>query len=180
MDPDLARVIAHPLRHRLLFEYADRVTSPSKLAGKLGQPVNLVSYHTAVLRNAGCLELVRTKRRRGAEEHFYQAALLPQIDDQAWEALPVKLRRAAALSVLELISRDAENSIRRGGMDDPTTHMSRAFHSLDVRGCEELSKLLHETFHAARDIAEASMARSPDDCRTIEVAILGFTRVSEL
>jgi DNA-binding transcriptional ArsR family regulator len=67
-----ARALAHPLRLLLATEYALAVTSPSKIARTLEMPLNLVSYHTRVLADAGLLELVRVQPRRGAQEHYYR------------------------------------------------------------------------------------------------------------
>jgi DNA-binding transcriptional ArsR family regulator len=75
----MGRLLAHPLRDRLLFEYQGDPTSPSKVARRLGESVSLVSYHTDVLARNGCLELVRTERRRGAIEHFYRAIVAQDI-----------------------------------------------------------------------------------------------------
>src|SRR5215203_4374442 len=86
------RALANPLRARLLFEYQREAISPSRLASRLGKPLNLVSYHTKVLVELGCIALARTQRRRGAIEHFYRAVALPLLEDDAWEQLPLGLR----------------------------------------------------------------------------------------
>src|SRR4051794_27450301 len=90
----VARLIRHPLRQQLLFKYAEQVSSPAAVAAVLGRPLNLVAYHTTLLREAGFIELVRTERRRGAKTHFYRAILKSEIEAVAWERLPVGLRRA--------------------------------------------------------------------------------------
>src|ERR1700754_125573 len=100
VDTHLARVIAHPLRLRLIHEYTVGESSPSRAAAALGERVNLVSYHTGVLLRAGCLELVGTKRRRGATEHFYRATVPGVILDDEWALLPASLRRQLARRTL--------------------------------------------------------------------------------
>jgi len=47
--------------------------SPNGIAEKLGFEVEHVGYHVRVLRDLGCIELVRTVRRRGFIEHYYRA-----------------------------------------------------------------------------------------------------------
>src|SRR5215216_2760142 len=95
----LAQLIRHPLRQHLLFKYIEAVTSPSRIAAEWQSPLNVVSYHTKVLLGAGALELVRTARRRGAQEHFYRAVLPGDIEDIEWTHIPVKLRRVLARTV---------------------------------------------------------------------------------
>jgi len=81
VDNRFARMVAHPLRQRLIVGYTVEPTSPSRLAAALGERVNVVSYHTGVLLRAACIELVRTERRRGATEHFYRATAPGVIED---------------------------------------------------------------------------------------------------
>jgi hypothetical protein len=52
-----------------------------------------VSHHTRVLRDLGCIELVRTEPRRGAVEHYYRPVLRPFLDDEQWEQLSLVKRR---------------------------------------------------------------------------------------
>lgn len=46
--------------------------SPVQLAKLLDEGLSQVSYHMNVLRDTGCVKLVRTEPRRGAVEHFYK------------------------------------------------------------------------------------------------------------
>src|SRR3954453_3614820 len=100
MSDRLARVLAHPLRDRVLFEYQGAPAAPSEVAGRLGRPLNLVSYHTGVLVRLGCLELVRTERRRGGLTRVYRSTVGQILDPGAWIALPLPLRRALVLRTL--------------------------------------------------------------------------------
>lgn len=67
------KVVSHPLRFRLLGEYAKQQCSPSDLASALGEAIGNVSYHTRILAREGAIKLVRTKQIRGAVEHYYEA-----------------------------------------------------------------------------------------------------------
>src|SRR6185437_2306061 len=80
----LVRLYRHPLRWHILFMYAERVTSPRVVAATLDVPLNVISYHTRVLLTAGAIELVGTKRRRGATEHLYRAVTPLEIEDVEW------------------------------------------------------------------------------------------------
>lgn len=174
----LARMIRHPLRQRLLFEYAECVTSPSRIAAAVGEPLNVVSYHTKVLLTAGYLALVRTERRRGAREHFYRTTMATAIEDAAWGRLPLTLRRALSRGLLDSVCREAADALPQGGMDPPSTHMSRSQFTLDVQGQWELAELLLDAFNRAHAINGASRARGGDDRANYELVIMSFERAS--
>jgi DNA-binding transcriptional ArsR family regulator len=48
--------------------------SPNSLYGAVDEPLGNVSYHVRQLQKAGLIELVATKQRRGALEHYYTLA----------------------------------------------------------------------------------------------------------
>src|SRR4051794_24765197 len=73
VEARIAKVLAHPLRGRILQRLGERVASPADLAAELGAPLGVVSYHVRMLRDYDCVELVRTEPRRGTLRHFYRA-----------------------------------------------------------------------------------------------------------
>jgi hypothetical protein len=174
----VARLVRHPLRQRLLFKYAEAVTSPSAVAADLGEPLNVVSYHTQVLLRAGCIELVRTERRRGATEHFYRSLLKSEIDDTGWEQLPTALRRVLVRRTMDTSSREARDALPLGGMDDVTAHVSRSLFALDGEGRAELAGLLEATLERAEDVDQASRNRGSSDAVPYELVIMSFERAS--
>src|SRR5688572_5659710 len=97
----LAKALEHPLRVELFFRFHAAEISPAEIARELGEPLNLVAYHTRMLERMGCIELVRTERRRGAEAHFYRAVIDPVIDDDDWARLSPRARRALTLTSLD-------------------------------------------------------------------------------
>lgn len=70
----MAKISGHPLRVAILQELGSGVASPNALRLSLNEQLGDVSYHVAVLRDLGALELVDTQPRRGAVEHFYRVA----------------------------------------------------------------------------------------------------------
>jgi hypothetical protein len=174
----LARVISHPLRQRLIWEYTASVTSPSRVAAALGERVNLVSYHTHVLLRAGCIELVRTVPRRGATEHFYRALVTGEILDADWGRLPTALQRALVRLTIDVSWREVGDALPRGGMDDTAAHVSRTFLTLDPQGREELAALLRSTTEAAGEIEQASRERSGPGRERWELLVFGFRRAA--
>lgn len=72
IDQQLAKALSHTMRARVLAVMAEGKTSPKQVAARLGEDVRGVAYHVRVLQRLGCIELVETKQRRGAVEHFYE------------------------------------------------------------------------------------------------------------
>lgn len=72
-DPRLEKALAHPLRAQALPLFGNGPTSPNQVARQLDVAVSILAYHIRVLRQLGYIELVGTKQRRGALEHFYRA-----------------------------------------------------------------------------------------------------------
>lgn len=75
IDQRLVRAVSHPLRVEILETLAgEQELSPTQIAKKLDKKLGNVSYHVNVLRECQVIELVRTRPRRGALEHFFQPA----------------------------------------------------------------------------------------------------------
>src|SRR5689334_12719729 len=117
MSDRLSQVLAHPLRDRVLFEYQGEPATPAQVARRIGRPVNLISYHTRVLADHGCVVLVRTSRRRGAVEHYYRSAVEPWIADEDWDRVPAPLRRALVRGTLRKLDEEARTAALTGGFD---------------------------------------------------------------
>ena len=133
------RVLAHPLRQQLLIMlHKHGVSSPRELAERSGERLPNVSYHMRVLRDAGCIELVRTEPRRGAIEHFYRASARPILDDAQWAQLPISVRRALFGQTLRELWDDVLAAANTGGFDDPQAHVSRTWFQLDEIAWNEL------------------------------------------
>ena len=184
LDPTLVKALGHPLRLRILEVISDRgEASPVALAREFGRPLATVSHHARVLRDLGCIEVVRTRQRRGAVEHFYRAVSRPFLDDDDWAQLPAVLRRGMARELFRRIFTEASDSGTEGGFDDASACIARLPLELDERGRRELSELLHATLQRAEAIERRSQARAANRAARIrsaspsELAILHF-RVS--
>jgi hypothetical protein len=173
MDDRLARVLAHPLRKHVLFEYQGEPACPSDVARRIDRPLNLVSYHTGVLARHGCIELVRTERHRGALTRYYRSVFAQFIDDEGWSRLSVNRRRHLALDTLAQVAGEARQAALSGGFDAPHSHLSRLPVELDARGVAAVSELLRGTFDDIMAIAERSRLRSADR-RPYMVVMLRF------
>ena len=59
-QPSFVRLVAHPLRWRLMTELAHTDLRVRELVGLVGQPQNLVSYHLRLLRSGGLVAAARS------------------------------------------------------------------------------------------------------------------------
>jgi len=176
----MAKALAHPLRFRLLQHYCQETTSPSRLARVLGARLGDATYHTKVLRELGCIELVRTEPRRGAREHFYRGRVVPILDDASAAEMPAGSRRAILSGILDDVWKDLGAAAAAGELDRPDVHISRTALELDEEGFAELSGRLEALLRAALEIESASRRRleraASDAPRRTELALLHFTR----
>jgi DNA-binding transcriptional ArsR family regulator len=174
MPDRLGDLLVHPLRHRLLLEYTSGPDSPGRIAKRLGKPVNLVAYHTAVLRRHGVIELVRTERRRGVLSRWYRSTVDPVIDAAHWESLPRPLRRELSVAALEQVTDESRRALAGGGFDHPGAHVSRFPLELDRQGVEDVTALLRSADVAFAGIAAGSRERAGADRIAYEFVILRF------
>jgi DNA-binding transcriptional ArsR family regulator len=158
-DPDIAKALAHPLRMRLLSLLEDGTASPTELADVTGASLPRVSYHVRRLASAGLIELVRTKQRRGAVEHYYAAVQQPAVDQAAWAPLPSIAKTAMASATLAHMRDEINAAVEHGGFDRPDIHLSRTPITLDEEGWEQVSRRVMTLHEDIRNIALASAAR---------------------
>jgi DNA-binding transcriptional ArsR family regulator len=169
-----SRLLAHPLRDRLLFEYQGEAISPSEVARRTAEPLNLVSYHTRVLVRHGWLELVRTERRRGGTAHLYRATSPAFIEAGEWEAVPLPLRRALVRGLLTATADESRRAARQGGFGVPHAHVGRWPVQLDEEGTVEVGQLLRRLIDDLARIQAESDARAAPSRLPMEVVLMGF------
>src|SRR3954452_7406958 len=174
----IAKALAHPLRARILQRLGERVASPGDLALELGAPLGVVSYHVRMLRDYGCVELVRTEPRRGALQHFYRATARPTLDQDQWRTLPAGLRKELAGETIHALVDDLAAAADAAQLEDPELVVTRIPLELDERALKKLNRLLARTHEQALAIAAQSAARTSasEDAFATELAILHFKR----
>lgn len=159
----VAKAFAHPLRVQILIILNERVASPNLLAQELGQSLNLVAYHVRVLEKYDCIELVDTKQRRGATEHFYRATRRQFLSDTEWARLPESLRPGLAGAMLKSVFEDLEAASSSGSLDEiDDIHLSRTPMVVDRKGWADVAELLNETLDRILEIQSESSARIAD------------------
>jgi hypothetical protein len=142
----VAKAFAHPLRVQILIILNERVASPNLLSQELEQSLNLVAYHVRVLEKYDCIELVDTKQRRGATEHFYRATRRQFLSDSEWARMPESLRPGLSGAMLKSVFDDIEEAMSSGTLDEiEDRHLSRTPMVVDQQGWDETAVLLRET-----------------------------------
>jgi len=163
----VAKAFAHPLRVQILIILNEKVASPNMLSQQLDQSLNLVAYHVRVLEKYDCIELVDTKQRRGATEHFYRATRRQFLTDNEWARLPKSLRGGLSGAALKPALDDIEEALDKQTFDEiDTRHLSRTLMAVDQKGWEDASEVLANALDRLIEIqAEATsrMAESGEE-----------------
>jgi hypothetical protein len=154
----VAKAFAHPLRVQILIILNERVASPNLLSQELEQSLNLVAYHVRVLEKYDCIELVDTKQRRGATEHFYRATRRQFLSDAELARLPDSLRPGLAGAILKSVFDDIEEASKTGTLEEvDDLHISRTPMVVDKQGWADITELLADTLDRVLEIqGEAS------------------------
>jgi DNA-binding transcriptional ArsR family regulator len=159
IDPRLIKVLAHPLRVRILAILEQRVASPSEIAGELEASLGVVSYHVRRLEALGLIKLVRKTPRRGAVEHYYRADAKHHIPDEAWAQAPDIVRRAMAGATLGELSAKVNAAAAEGGFNRDDAHISVTNLVLDEKGWKAISRELAKTLERVDRIQAESHER---------------------
>lgn len=176
LDQRLAKALSHPLRRRVLDEFIQRSeASPNEVAKQLELPLSTTSYHVQILRELGCIELVRTAQRRGAVEHYYRSSLDLLLNDADWSRLPLAVRRQLAGHTIGDLMQEMGAAASDGGFDAPAAQVARVPLRLDETGWAELSALVSATLEESNAIQARSDARGADS-RPSLLALLHFAR----
>jgi predicted ArsR family transcriptional regulator len=156
----VAKAFAHPLRVQILIILNEKVASPNMLAQQLDQSLNLVAYHVRVLEKYDCIELVDTKQRRGATEHFYRATRRQFLSDDEWSRMPESLRPGMAGAMLKSVFEDIEAAATTGTLDEvEDIHLSRTPMVVDKQGWTDVSTLLKGALDRLLEIQTESSER---------------------
>jgi hypothetical protein len=174
----VAKAFAHPLRVQILIILNERVASPNLLAQELDQSLNLVAYHVRVLEKYDCIELVDTKQRRGATEHFYRATRRQFLSDSEWARMPESLRPGLSGAMLKSMFDDIEEAVKSGTFDEKEDrHLTRTPMVVDKEGWDQVNALLLQTYDKVLEIqteAQARLAKSGEEGMNTKVDMLHF------
>ncbi|MDX6697561.1 MAG: hypothetical protein QOE65_958, partial [Solirubrobacteraceae bacterium] len=159
LDNRLVKMLAHPLRVRILAILEQRVASPSEIAQELNASLGVVSYHVRRLEALGMIKLVRKTPRRGAIEHYYQADAKHHIPDEAWAQVPEIVKQAMAGATLGELSAQVNAAAGEGGFSADDAHLSLTKLTLDERGWREVARELARALEKIDRIHAESLER---------------------
>ncbi|HEX9967306.1 MAG TPA: winged helix-turn-helix transcriptional regulator [Solirubrobacterales bacterium] len=172
IDDRLVTALSHETRAHALAVFTERPASTKEIAGELKKSVSAVWYHVDKLVKLGCIELVRSEKRRGAMEHFYRATVRHFFSDDAWENVPKPERLAISMGVLRLIAGDVDEAMQTETVDAIDRHLTRTQLILDKEGWQETSDLLAETLEGLLGIREKSaMRRAESNEKAIRASV---------
>jgi DNA-binding transcriptional ArsR family regulator len=155
----VAKALAHPLRRRILTLLDRDKASPSDIAGRLEVAIPVAAYHVRTLLRLGLVELVDTRQRRGALEHYYRSVPPPAISSKAWGSLPAVVRNRVVGGLLERVATSVDAAARAGGFERPHAHVSHAPLVLDEAGMAEVAARLEALRTELQRISAEAQAR---------------------
>lgn len=149
---------------RILAALEQEPASPKMLADKLDVALGTVAYHVRTLSDLGLLTLAKTRQRRGAVEHYYEAVEHPRFTDEAWGSLDVVSKQRVLAAVLTEAHDRAIRAAAAGGFDASDAHFTRTPLRLDEKGWTKLAAA------SKRWLAEAAKIQAESDKRLEKTA----------
>jgi DNA-binding transcriptional ArsR family regulator len=179
LDQRLAKALAHPTRVHILSILNEGPSSPSKIAKRLnGVSLNLTSHHIKVLRELGCVELVKEVTHGGRTEHIYRATKRQHFTPDEWEEVEPHARPPITVSILRLVSEDVGKSLASGKFDElPDNHLSRSPLDVDQEGWREIVSILNRALDEVLEVNVRSAERvrlSGEELTKIRVVMMQF------
>lgn len=179
VDGRLTKALAHPTRVHILSILNEGPNSPSKIAKRLdGVSLNLTSHHIKVLRELGCVELVRKVIHGGRVEHIYRATKRQFFNAEEWEQVEPNSRPPITVSILQLVSEDLGRSLASGKFDElPDNHLSRSPLDVDQEGWREIVEILGRALDEVLEVNARSAERarlSGEDLMKARVVMMQF------
>lgn len=184
IDPTVAKALSHPFRSHILMTLGDGIASPKEIADELGIDPRDLDYHIKVLLEIGMIRLVRTEKRRGAREHFYEIMALPfNFDDREWSEMPEPIQASFSASLLQIVVDEAVEALEAGTFNARASHQSRTPLVLDEGGYSKLTKLMDDTLEKVLEIGKKSaqdLERTGKEGIPAEVFMVGFETAAGL
>jgi predicted ArsR family transcriptional regulator len=182
IDLSLIRAMAHKDRYLALHILNERVASPNELAKEIGTPTSRLAYHVRELEKYGCIELIGTKPRRGATEHFYRATKRAFFDDEDWVRMPRSFRESVIGRHLAMAGRYIGEALEEGTFEArPDRHHSWTRMIVDEQGWTDSMAVLLEALDKLLEIQAASSDRLDEGAGPaipMAVSMMGFEATS--
>jgi DNA-binding transcriptional ArsR family regulator len=175
------KAMSHPCRvHALHILSKQPVASPKELAFQTGVELGTMAYHIRELRRFGYIELVETKPRRGATEHYYRAVKRAHFDEGEWLSVPPQIREEIMGMHLTATGKIVSAALSAGTFEGRANrHCSLLEFDVDETGFEEVGDVMDEAMEKLMEIRATNAERLlEDEAEPIPVAtsMLGFER----
>jgi DNA-binding transcriptional ArsR family regulator len=178
LDRRLIKALGHPVREHILAVLNERIASAREIGEEIGADVSSFYHHVEELEKLECIERVATKRRRGANEHFFRAKTTVFFSDEAWQRIPATLRSDLAARFIQAIIDDVTIALQSGTITRRgDEHMSWTPGDFDEAGWKEATELMTQTLNRLTSIQKESadrLAESGGKCVSGSVSILAF------
>lgn len=160
LDVHLVEALAHPLRQHVLAVLNERVASASEIGREIDLDVPAFYHHVEVLEELGFLELVESRKRRGAKERFFRARATLLIDDGDWVKIPGSVRSDLTVNQIQSLLNDIVGALRKSVFTARVgTHTTWLPGIFDKLGWQECMALMNETLARMMAIQRRSRDR---------------------
>jgi DNA-binding transcriptional ArsR family regulator len=170
----LWHAVADPARVRIIAALRSGPLTPDSLASRTGLSRASIASHVRALENAGFVQVTR----EGSRVRYYELATSPRFSDEAWEALPAPVRRAAAAAGLVAMNAAACAAVDAGGFDRADMHLTRSPLMLDETAWKRISQRLLDlldSFETEQAAAAERLAEGGDDPVDATAIMMLFT-----
>ncbi len=169
LDSRLVKMLAHPLRVRILAILEERTASAVEISRMLRADLGVVAYHVRTLHRLGLLELVKEVPVRGAIQRFFRARERLTFSKDAWSKAPPVAKQALIGATIQQINDYAQGSNAHGGFDRADAHITRTALRLDREGWERLAASLRRVLEEVAEIeAGVEERRTKGDAGELE------------
>jgi DNA-binding transcriptional ArsR family regulator len=119
IDDRLLKALSNPTRQQILDLLVEGPSSPVRMQRRMDNvSLNLVSHHIKVLKELGCIELVETKKKRGATEHIYRVIRPNMFSAEEWLRVEPSKRPPLTTNILRMISEDSTRALVENRFDE--------------------------------------------------------------
>ena len=179
LDPDMCKLLGHPLRHEILVRLRDGPASAGTLAREMDESTENISAQIKVLRKAGAVELVqRRPGAKGGNRYIYRAVERSVINAEEWEALPPIAQANIEITNSQMLQREIVHSVEEGCFyEDPGHVLIRDPMWLDEEGKRQIDEIMVRAHQKATEVHRESTerrARSEERPTRMILAFLSF------
>jgi DNA-binding transcriptional ArsR family regulator len=164
MSARTAKALANPWRNRILAELNTRPMSPKQFLEEIGGPdLPTVARYFRQLKAWGYLEVMEELRggsRRGSVEKVYRAIRRVHFNTPAWEQLPLEVRSACSVSMLDGLMTRLNDAISADTLDaEVDRFLCWKTIGLDRQAWQQLGRTLDDSLERVQLLEDASTER---------------------